>query len=470
MTQAKNEKPTAKSKAVGAVPAAKPQAAASAPAAKPQAAASAPAAKPDASVPKDHQLHRAADFMDKDIPTIQAAADDGNMHAMRALGNRYKTGNGVAQDFAQMQKWWQAAANAGDPEATWDLGYYQLIGKYLPQNTDEALKWYQLSVDAGNADAAFELGVFYENGQFVRQDFTAARKWLQLAGKLGKKRAAAELKHLEKGETAHKRLEERRGQTDANGVMPDIVLTGVTQRFGSKTVLDDITLRVKSGELIAIVGGSGSGKSTLVDIMRGELKPTRGTVQFDGAYGLVPQQNLVHESLTVQQHLAYYASAVKRLPRAQQEGEIARVMDELDLAHAKDSLVGKCSGGEQRRVSVACELLARPDTLLLDEPTSGLDPGDSGDLIDVLHGLVLNSNMTVMVVNHDYENIRLFDKVVFLGKGKICFYGTPDALFSYFDTQSAREIYALMRVNPDPFIRRFEEWRLSNPSVEGGIQ
>lgn len=423
------------------------------------------------STPKDHQLHRAADFSTKDIAFVQQAADQGNMHAMRALGNRYKTGNGVAQDFAQMQKWWQAAAEAGDPEATWDMGYYQLIGKYLPKNTEEALKWYGASADAGNADAAFELGVFYQNGQFVPQDSVAARRWLELAEKLGKKDAAEQLQALQKDEEAAALVRDKDGQAeDRADSTSDIVLSNISKKFGDKVVLDDINLTIKGGELIAVVGGSGSGKSTLINIMRGQLKPSAGTVQFNGSYGLVPQQNLVHQNLTVGQQLSFYAAAVKKLDRAAQDEEVAQVLEELDLTHAKDNLIASCSGGEIRRVSVACELLARPDTLLLDEPTSGLDPGDSGDLIDVLHGLVLNDNMTVMVINHDYENIRLFDKVIFLGKGKICFYGTPDALFSYFDTDSARQLYRLMRTDPEPFIRRFEDWRTSNPSARGGIQ
>lgn len=293
-----------------------------------------------------------------------------------------------------------------------------------------------------------------------------------IGGKLGNKKASAQLKTLEDQQQVQQRAKDRTSQAGAHApqAAPHIVLSHVSQKFGSKTVLDDISLTIQGGELVAVVGGSGSGKSTLIDIMRGQLKPSKGSVEFDGTYGLVPQQNLVHENLTVQQQLEFYAAAVKKLPRDRQSAEIERVLDELDLAHAKNSLVRTCSGGEKRRVSVACELLARPASLLLDEPTSGLDPGDSGDLIDVLHGLVLNNNMTILVVNHDYENIRLFDKVVFLGKGKICFYGTPEALFGYFDTPSSRDIYRLMRTNPDPFIRRFEDWRASNPQAEGGIR
>ena len=249
----------------------------------------------------------------------------------------------------------------------------------------------------------------------------------------------------------------------------NIVLDHVSRSFGRKVVLDDITLTMKGGELVAIVGSSGGGKSTLGSIILGTLKPTRGRVVFGGRLGFVPQRNLVHENLTVAQQLDFYARAVKHLPRQKARERVDRVVRELGLQKVRRTLIRKCSGGEKRRVSVACELLSFPDGLVLDEPTSGLDPGDSGNLVAVLHSLVHNRRMTALVINHDYENIQLFDKICFLAHGKVCFYGTPDKLFEYFDTRSTREIYTLMDKDPYPFIRRFEEWRRDHSDELGGI-
>ena len=432
-------------------------------------AAKTPAAKtPAASVSE-------AELASEDVKALRDAADAGDFEAMRGLGLRYKYGYGIGQDYSKMEEWWSKAAEGGDSTSAWDLGYYHLIGKYLDKDKDKALKWFQLAADEGNADAALEIGLAYENGQFLDQDFDAASRWLSLASKLGNEKARKELGPLDKKRARARKLAERdarssRIQPSGQTVTGDIILSDIVMNFGKKHVLNDITLTIQGKELVAVVGGSGGGKSTLLNIIRGELKPTSGSVEMHGTCGFVPQANLVHENLKVQEQLAFYASAVKKLPRDQRAAAIDSVINDLDLDRSRNNLISDCSGGEKRRVSVACELLSRPNTLFLDEPTSGLDPGDSGDLIDVLHGLVLNNGMSVLVINHDYENIELFDKIVFLAKGQICFYGTPSALFDYFDTTSAREIYDLMRANPDPFIRRFNEWRVSNPTVSGGIR
>lgn len=405
-----------------------------------------------------------------DIKALRAAATGGDAESMRLLGNRYKNANGVKQNYHLMEQWWTKAAEAGDTTAMWDLGYYHMIGKYLAKDVDEALRWYTMTVDNGNAAAALELGLAYESGQFVEADAQKAQEWIARAADLGNEAAKRELEDINKKKTLRERFEALRAKKPHGHRGQDIVLENITQRFGEKMVLDDISLTIEGGELIAVVGGSGSGKSTLINIILGELKPTQGHVRFEGSFGFVPQQNLVHENLTVRQQLEFYATSVKKLPRAERAERIETVLTELDLKRSENTRVGACSGGEIRRVSVACELLARPDSLLLDEPTSGLDPGDSGDLIAMLHDLVHGNRMTTLVINHDYENITLFDKIIFLAKGKICFYGTPKQLFAYFETTSSREIYTLIRKNPDPFIRRFEEWRASNPTVAGGIR
>lgn len=399
-----------------------------------------------------------------EIVQLKARAAAGDRAAMRSLGNRYQAGNGVPQSYDLMREWWERAAQAGNTTAMWDLGYYYLIGKYLDQDVDRGLAWFNLAIENGNADAAFQLALYYGTGMFVEQDYDLARKLFARALELGREDAREEMAECERA------LAEGSEQDDAGSVRGgNIVLDHVSRSFGRKVVLDDITLTIKGGELVAIVGSSGGGKSTLGSIILGTLKPTHGRVVFGGRLGFVPQRNLVHENLTVAQQLDFYARAVKHLPRQKARERVDRVVRELGLQKVRRTLIRKCSGGEKRRVSVACELLSFPDGLVLDEPTSGLDPGDSGNLVAVLHSLVHNRRMTALVINHDYENIQLFDKICFLAHGKVCFYGTPDKLFEYFDTSSTREIYTLMDKDPYPFIRRFEEWRRDHPDELGGI-
>ena len=399
-----------------------------------------------------------------EIAELKARAAAGDRAAMRSLGNRYQAGNGVPQSYDLMREWWERAAQAGNTTAMWDLGYYYLIGKYLDQDVGRGLAWFNLAIENGNADAAFQLALYYGTGMFVEQDYDLARKLFARALELGREDAREEIAECERA------LAEGSEHDVAGSVRGgNIVLDHVSRSFGRKVVLDDITLTIKGGELVAIVGSSGGGKSTLGSIILGTLRPTHGRVVFGGRLGFVPQRNLVHEDLTVAQQLDFYARAVKHLPRQKARERVDRVVRELGLQKVRRTLIRKCSGGEKRRVSVACELLSFPDGLVLDEPTSGLDPGDSGNLVAVLHSLVHNRHMTALVINHDYENIQLFDKICFLAHGKVCFYGTPVKLFEYFDTRSTREIYTLMDKDPYPFIRRFEEWRRDHPEELGGI-
>lgn len=405
-----------------------------------------------------------ADLAEDEIAQLKARAEGGDRAAMRSLGNRYQAGNGVPKDYGLMREWWERAAQAGNTTAMWDLGYYYLIGKYLDQDVARGVAWFNLAIENGNADAAFQLALCYGTGMFVEKSYDTARKYFTQALRLGREDAQDEIDECDRmlQEGTH-------ASTSAGPRGGNIVLSHVSRSFGRKKVLDDISLTIKGGELVAIVGSSGGGKSTLGSIILGTLRPSKGRVVFDGSFGFVPQQNLVHQNLRVRQQLEFYARAVKHLPAPKAKERIDWVMRELELTGVAKSLIRKCSGGEKRRVSVACELLSYPDGLLLDEPTSGLDPGDSGNLVAVLHALVHDERMSCLVINHDYENIQLFDKICFLANGKVCFYGTPDKLFEYFDTRSTREIYTLMDKDPLPFIRRFEEWRRDHPDSLGGM-
>lgn len=404
------------------------------------------------------------DLAEDEIAQLKARAEAGDRTAMRSLGNRYQAGNGVPKNYDLMREWWERAAQAGNTTAMWDLGYYYLIGKYLDQDVARGVAWFDLAIENGNADAAFQLALCYGTGMFVEKSYDTARKYFTQALRLGREDAQDEIDECD-------RMLQEGAHADASGGPRggNIVLSHVSRSFGRKKVLDDINLTIKGGELVAIVGSSGGGKSTLGSIILGTLRPTKGRVIFEGELGFVPQQNLVHQNLRVRQQLEFYARAVKHLPGPKAKERIDWVMRELELTGVSRTLIRKCSGGEKRRVSVACELLSYPDGLLLDEPTSGLDPGDSGNLVAVLHALVHDERMSCLVINHDYENIQLFDKICFLAHGKVCFYGTPDKLFEYFDTRSTREIYTLMDKDPVPFIRRFEEWRRDHPDALGGM-
>jgi ABC-type multidrug transport system fused ATPase/permease subunit len=157
-----------------------------------------------------------------------------------------------------------------------------------------------------------------------------------------------------------------------------------------KQLLDNISMTARPGTLTAIIGGSGAGKSTLARLIAGYIRPGSGSVTFEGhdihteyaslrsRIGMVPQDDVVHRQLTVNQALGYAAEL--RLPPDTSKSDrariVAQVLEELDLTKHADTRVDKLSGGQRKRASVALELLTGPSLLILDEPTSGLDPAD----------------------------------------------------------------------------------------------
>lgn len=245
-------------------------------------------------------------------------------------------------------------------------------------------------------------------------------------------------------------------------------------------ILQDISLVFQPREFIVVVGQSGGGKSTLVDAIAGYRPATHGTVHvndidiyknFDvirNDIGYVPQRDIIHMELTIYQALDYAAQL--RMPpdttKAERDQRIMEVLEDLDLAHRKDTQISQLSGGQQKRVSIGVELLTKPGLFFLDEPTSGLDPGTETSLMQLMRRLA-DQGRTIVLITHATKNVMLADKVVFLARGgHLVWYGPPDQALRYFDryrSERARrardiefdEIYALL---DDPAKGTPEEW------------
>ncbi len=221
------------------------------------------------------------------------------------------------------------------------------------------------------------------------------------------------------------------------------------------TLLNDISLDIPQHSLVALVGSSGVGKTTLLDALSGIRPASKGLVLYNGRdyyrnlasfntqIGYVPQSDIIHKDLTVQ-HALYYTARM-RLPRdftrRQIKERINEVLDEVEMTHRRRMLVGRLSGGERKRVSLALELLANPSVFFLDEPTSGLDPGLDLKMMQLLRKLA-DKGHTIILVTHATTNIRVCDYVCFLARGgRLVYYGPPDDALSYFGVQSYAEIY-----------------------------
>ena len=213
-----------------------------------------------------------------------------------------------------------------------------------------------------------------------------------------------------------------------------------------RCILDQVSLPIEPGQLVALVGGSGAGKSTLMKTLLGLDASTQGLVYLNGnplrahynlyrtQIGYVPQDDIIHRELTVTEVLTYAARL--RLPSDFSTNEINSVIEktlsEIEIEHCQDNQVHTLSGGQRKRVSIGVELLANPKLFFLDEPTSGLDPGLDKKMMLLLRKLA-DAGRTVVLVTHATGNIRLCDRVAFMGRGgKLCYYGTPDQAMSFF--------------------------------------
>ena len=219
------------------------------------------------------------------------------------------------------------------------------------------------------------------------------------------------------------------------------------QRAKSGVVtLQDVTLAIEPGELVAIIGGSGSGKTTLLDAMCGLRPPAAGTVNLiSGKIGYVPQDDVIHLTLPLARTLRY-AAALRAVPSS----SVGTVLRALELTGRSLVPVGQLSGGERKRASIASELLAGPTLFFLDEPTSGLDPARGAELMRALRGLA-EAGTTVVVTTHNPSDADRCDKVAVLAPGgRLAFFGTPAEARLHFGTSTLEEIYELLDGTGDP--------------------
>ena len=202
-----------------------------------------------------------------------------------------------------------------------------------------------------------------------------------------------------------------------------IVANGISKRFGDFVALDNVSLEVPTGSLTALLGPSGSGKSTLIRAIVGVqivaagavtvLEMPAGSPSLRSRLGYVTQAPSVYGDLTVTENLTYFAR-VLGVERERVDATIERV----ELADVADRLVGRLSGGQRARVSLATALLGDPEVLVLDEPTVGLDPVLRRDLWDFFHELA-GGGATLLVSSHVMDEAARCDRLLLLREGAI---------------------------------------------------
>ena len=206
--------------------------------------------------------------------------------------------------------------------------------------------------------------------------------------------------------------------------------------FGSIRAVDDLSFRVKEGQLFAFLGVNGAGKSTTISILCGQLPRDAGTVTIAGSdldqepdairrqLGVVFQESALDKPLSVYENLRSRA-ALYGITGAAFRKKLQELTELLELTDLLKRPLGKLSGGQRRRIDIARALLNNPKILILDEPTTGLDPQTRKLLWNVIARLRKERQLTVFLTTHYMEEAADADYVVILDSGKIAAEGTP---------------------------------------------
>ena len=246
-----------------------------------------------------------------------------------------------------------------------------------------------------------------------------------------------------------------------------IEFKGVSKKFDSKVVLDDVSFTIERGETFVIIGLSGAGKTTILRHIAGFLDPERGdilieNVKMNGAgarvraalrlkMGFLFQSGALINWLSVRENVA--------LPLVEHKlgtaDEINRIVDEklklLQLSDAGEKMPSDISGGMKKRAGLARAIVRNPDIILYDEPTSGLDPVMSARINELIIRMQEKLNVTSVVVTHDMESAYyIADRIAMLYEGRIIECGTPDQI----------------RTSINPVVQQFIEGRIAGP-IEG---
>jgi sulfate transport system ATP-binding protein len=219
-----------------------------------------------------------------------------------------------------------------------------------------------------------------------------------------------------------------------------ILLQNVIKRYGTQTVVQDVSLEIEQGELFVLLGPSGSGKSTLLRIIAGLTSLDSGTIYLNGrdvtnlppqkrGTGFVFQNYSLFQHMTAAQNIAF-GLEIQRVPRPERERRVAELLELIGLSDLGDRMPSQLSGGQQQRVAVARALAQQPDVLLLDEPFGALDVKIRAQIRQNLREIQQRLNVTAILVTHDQEEaFELADRIGVIDGGRLLEVGKPDKLY-----------------------------------------
>jgi tungstate transport system ATP-binding protein len=216
-------------------------------------------------------------------------------------------------------------------------------------------------------------------------------------------------------------------------------LNGVAISTGATTMLDRLSLQVRTGAPTAIVGPNGSGKTTLLRVMMGLVAPSAGDMQISAGTRAIVFQKPVMLRRTVADNVAF---ALRAAGQPGDDSAIANLLDQVGLSTLGTRPARKLSGGEQQRLGIARALARRPQLLLLDEATASLDPAQT-KIIEDLIGTIADAGVKVVFATHDLGQARrLAGDIVFLISGRVAEHASTEIFFTQPATDAARKFIA----------------------------
>jgi len=237
----------------------------------------------------------------------------------------------------------------------------------------------------------------------------------------------------------------KQAEPQMDELAPVVAVERLEKSFQNQKVLDGLTLSVKRGETIAVLGRSGTGKSVLLRIIIGLISPDSGSVRIQGEdiagmsidqmsairkkMGFLFQHAALYDSLTVAGNVAFPLEHHRKdMSKSERDDRVNQLLAEVGMERALAKMPSDISGGMQKRVGLARALALEPEILLLDEPTAGLDPISSGEIDELILKLQREHQMASIVVTHDLHSARaIANRLALLDKGRVVIEGE----FSY---------------------------------------
>lgn len=235
--------------------------------------------------------------------------------------------------------------------------------------------------------------------------------------------------------------------------MSDISLRaeGLVKAYSRRRVVDGLTLRVETAEVVGLLGPNGAGKTTTFHMITGFEKPDQGAIVLGNedlsglpmyararrGIGYLPQEPSVFRRLTVEENLVAILETLD-LTAAESAERLEQLLDDLGIAHVRTTMASELSGGERRRVEIARALVISPKFMLLDEPFAGVDPIAVLDIQSIISQLK-DSGIGILITDHNVrETLGICDRAYLVSGGKVLEEGPPEKIAA---SKRAREIY-----------------------------